>query len=545
MNEYFSRRNVLKALAATAAVTGLLAVAAATRAAAGNNGRPNIVLFYTDDQGWTDTSVQMMAGRPDSRSDVYQTPNLQRMAREGMVFSNAYSPSPVCSPSRDSILYGKTPTRLHHSILLGKANCPPDALTTPRAIKAADPRYVTAHFGKWACSPRTPEEAGFDLSDGRTDNWHGDWRTVDGQKTALPADDPKRIFSVTQRANDFMETQVTAGRPFYMRVSHYALHVHHFALKETLEKYTKRLSERPSPPAPLPASGARGEHFRMGTKAGRDEDSALYAAMAEDLDTGLGLLLDKIDALGIANRTYVIFTADNGGGFRGNRPLRGGKASLWEGGIRVPAVARGPGVAPGTYCDVPIVGWDFLPTFYALAGGRQPLPDGMDGGSLCPLFENGNRGKVERSIQPLIFHYPWFDNVPMSAIRFGDYKLVKDLNTNQSRLFNLAEDIEESRDVSASMPGLANQLREKLANYLKEVDAEELDDLRAWREETLRGWMQRDRREVEELRQRVVEAVDEKQKQVLREEVQDKQRRLEGYQNALDRVEHGRRVTAW
>lgn len=515
MNGNPSRRRVLRVIVAAAAVLG---GATMTQGAAGKKSRPNIILFYTDDLGWTDTSVPMMAGRPDSRSDICQTPNLQSMAREGMVFSNAYSPSPVCSPSRDSILYGKTPTRLHHSILLGKANCPPDALTIPRALKAADPDYVTAHFGKWACSPRTPEEAGFDVSDGRTDNWHGDWRTVGGQKQVLPADDPKRIFSVTKLANDFMQKQVEAGRPFYMRISHYAVHVGHQALKETIQKYTKE---------------------------GHDEDTALYTAMTENLDAGLGMLLDKIDSLGIADKTYLIFTSDNGGGFRGNRPLRGGKASLWEGGIRVPTVVRGPGIEPGTCCDVPLAGWDFLPTFCDLAGSREPLPDGLDGGSLRPLFENGNGGRVTRGIGPLIFHYPWFDNVPMSAIRLGDYKLVKDLNTNQVRLFNVAKDIEESRDLSKSMPDVTKQLHQTLTNYLNEVDAEKIEDLRAEREKTLREWMERDRKELEALREQAAQTVDEKEKRDLQEKVRDMQRRLEGHQGAMQRVEKGRRVTAW
>jgi len=514
MSQTLNRRKLVGAMAAVI----VLGCAATTRAAADKKSPPNIILFYTDDQGWTDTSVPMIAGRPDSCSDVCRTPHLQRLAREGMVFSNAYSPAPVCSPSRDSILYGRTPARLHHSILLGKANCPADAMTVPRALKAADPDYVTAHFGKWACSPRTPEEAGFDVSDGRTDNWHGDWRTVDGRKTPLPADDPKRIFSVTQRANDFMEQQVVAGRPFYMRVSHYALHVGHQALEETVEKYAK---------------------------AGHDENAARYAAMTENLDTGLGMLLDKIDSLGIAHETYVIFTSDNGGGFHGNGPLRGGKASLWEGGIRVPTVMRGPGIAAGTYCDVPIAGWDFLPTFCDLAGRREPLPDGLDGGSLRPLFEHGNQGKVLRSVEPLIFHYPWFDNVPMSAIRLGDHKLVKDLNTNRFRLFDVAEDVEESRDLSKSLPEVAKRLHETLNRYLDEVNAEKLEDLRAWREETLRGWMERDRKELAQLQERITQTIDEKERWGLQEKARERQSRLEAHRSAMERVEKGRRVTAW
>jgi len=202
--------------------------------------KPNIILILTDDQGWTDTSVPMMVGRPDSKSDFYRTPHLERLASEGMVFSNAYAPAPVCSPTRDSILYGQTPARLHHAVLIGKAKVSPGALTIPQAIKAADPSYVTAHFGKWGCTPASPEDAGFDHGDGNTDNWHGDWQTVDGKEVALPAHDPKRIFSITQRASEFMAHQARAGRPFYMRISHYACHVGHLSREETREKVRRR-----------------------------------------------------------------------------------------------------------------------------------------------------------------------------------------------------------------------------------------------------------------------------------------------------------------
>jgi len=477
----------------------------------------NIILILTDDQGWTDTSVQMMAGSPDSKSDFYQTPNLERLAREGMVFSNGYSPAPVCSPTRDSILYGKTPARLHHSILLGKANCEPDALTIPRAIKAADAAYVTAHFGKWGCSS-TPEEAGYDVSDGRTDNWHGDWRKVNGEKKPLPADDPKRIFSVTKRANNFMEEQFKADRPFYMQISHYAVHVTHCALKETVEKYRK---------------------------AGLDESAAVYAAMTENLDTGLRQLLDKIDELGIRNNTYIIYTSDNGGGFKGNKPLKGGKASLWEGGIRVPTIVRGPGIKAGTYCDVPIVGWDFLPTFSDLAGNQKPLPDGMDGGSLRSVFENGNNGNVRRIIEPLIFHYPWFDSLPMSTIRWGDYKLVKDLNTNQTRLFNLTEDIGETKDQTKSMPSIARELHEQLTAYLEEVNAEKIEDLRAGRKKQLYLWIERDEKELQKLQEQLEKVTNEREKLSLQEKIYEKQRQIKGHKSALDRVEKSLHMRAW
>lgn len=513
-----TRRGFLKVAGLAAA--GLVMPARDAVAAKTEAKKPNIILFFTDDQGWADTSVRMMADRPDSKSSFIKTPALERLAREGMIFSNAYSPSPVCSPSRDSVLCGKTPTRLRHSILLGKANCKGGALTTPRAVKAADSRYVTAHFGKWACSPKTPEEAGFDVSDGRTDNWHGDWRKTNGGKTRLPPDDPKRIFSVTERANSFMARQVKAGRPFYMRLSQYAVHVGHFALARTIAKYVK---------------------------AGRTERAAVYAAMSEDLDTGLGLLLDKIDALGIADNTYVIYTSDNGGGFQGNKPLKGGKASLWEGGIRVPTVVRGPGVKPGSRCDIPIIGWDFLPTFHDLAGGKNPraLPDDLDGGSLRAVFTAGNKGRVKRGVEELIFHYPWFDNVPMSTIRLGDYKLVKDINTGGTRLFNVATDIGESKDLSKSMPEMSREMHKRLTSYLAKVDAEKIEDLRAGREKTLRRFIARDKMEIQKLTEQLTRATGEKEKQVLRQKLLQAQRSLKAQYAAMQRVEKGRRATAW
>ena len=234
-----------------------LFVAVATVAAA----PMNVVFILADDLGWADTTLY-------GHTRLYETPNLERLARQGMVFSSGYSSSPVCSPSRDSLLYGQTPTRLRHSILLGTANAGPEALTTPRAVKSADARYVTAHFGKWACSLKTPEDAGFDQSDGDTDNWHGDWRKFESERAALPEDDPKRIFSVTRQALAFLEEQAESGRPFYLRVSHYAVHVGHAARPATVQRYLER---------------------------GLNPSEAVYAAMAEDLDTGLGLLLDKLE----------------------------------------------------------------------------------------------------------------------------------------------------------------------------------------------------------------------------------------------------------
>lgn len=518
---HISRRDFLK-------LGGMSAIAIQTLGFAGigslfpstknKSKKPNIVLVFTDDQGWADTSVRMMKDRPDSRSEIYKTPNLERLAKDGMIFSSGYSPSPVCSPSRDSILWGKTPTRLQHSILLGKANARPEDITTPRAIKAGDPSYVTAHFGKWACSPKVPEDAGFDISDGRTDNWHGDWRHVNGLKTELSKDDPKRIFSVTNRACEFMENQTRAGTPFYMRVSHYAVHVGHKALSETVEKYKA---------------------------AGLNDSNAVYAGMIENLDTGLGKLLDKIDQLGIADNTYVIFTSDNGGGANKNGPLKGGKASLWEGGIRVPMVARGPIIPAGTYCNIPVVGWDLLPTFAELAGNTESLPDDLDGGSLVDVFIKADRGKVKRAREALIFHYPWYDSLPMSTIRLGDFKLVMDLNTNETQLYNLAEDIGETTDLSKSMPEKANMMRIQLSEYLQEVDAEKIGVLRAGRKNSLNDRIRHDRDEIKFLQSKIEKAGNEKEKQDIQRKILMLKKKIQGDLAALERVEKSMEMKAW
>ena len=203
-----------------------------------------------------------------------------------------------------------------------------------------------------------------------------------------------------------------------------------------------------------------------------------YAAMLEDLDTGFGMILDKIEELGIKENTYVIYTSDNGGGFRGNEPLKMGKADLWEGGIRVPTIVRGPKVLRNQYCDIPIAGWDFYPTVSEIIGNPKRLSSEFDGGSLVSVFENGNAGEVIRNTEALIFHFPWFNGEPESAIRLGDYKLIKNIDSKQTWLFDVSKDIEESNDLSSAMPTKANELEKLLSDYLEKHGAENVMDLR-------------------------------------------------------------------
>ena len=476
MTHTFAREGAIRAARLVALVFVLGGVYIQPLQARQARDKPNIIVFFTDDQGWADTSVRMMADRADSRSDFFQTPALERMAREGMVFSNAYAAAPTCTPSRAGLQFGKTPGRLKQTVVHDRLawdrgiDCK-DQMSIPQIIKSVDPDYVTGFFGKWGFHPRPPEHAQYDQSDGNTNNGEGDHLSVK-DRTPLPPEDPKRIFSITDRAHRFMEEQVEAGRPFFLELSHYAVHVDHMALKETIEKY--RRLRRPQ------------------DKRYQSEHALVYAAMIENLDTGLRMILDKVEALGIKDHTYIIFTSDNGGGFIKNGPLKGGKGSAWEGGIRVPTVVCGPGVLQGQYCDVPVAAWDIMPTINEIIGGN-PLPSEYDGGSLLDLFRKGNEGRVRRGTKELIFHYPWYGNMPpMSTLRDGDYKLVMSLNNGEYRLYNLATDIGEKHDLKGTLPAKSKELHQRLVQYLKDVDAEDVEDMRQARKKEVEGYRARE-----------------------------------------------------
>ena len=319
---------------------------------------PNIIVVYIDDLGWTDTSVEMIRGKEETRSDFYQTPHLERLAKAGMVFSDAYAPAPVCTPSRNSILHGMTPARMLNTTLNTVASKKEyrGKITIPQAIKLADPDYITAHFGKWHIGSITPEKAGYDVTENKKGTGNGEGDYMDDMKTFLPEEDPKRIFSLTEMSKDFISEQVKADRPFYLQLSHYSVHIWHDSLKETREKYRG---------LPRPKKAVDEDYLAeeaISESAFKHNWILNYAAMVDDTDRSFGDLLDHLEALGIEDSTYVIFTSDNGGGLRGNAPLRGAKADLTEGGIRVPFIVRGPKIAQGSYCSLPTAGWDLLPT---------------------------------------------------------------------------------------------------------------------------------------------------------------------------------------
>jgi len=412
----------------------------------------NIILILTDDQGWSQRSGLMDPDNPQTGSSYLYTPAMDRIAKEGMRFTGGYSPAPLCTPTRRSILCGTSAAR--SGTEFASKWVPADHMTLPRALKLANPKYQCAHFGKWGEKMiSSPEECGYDVSDGHTGNVTGGM--ADKMQPAHIVEDPKRTGSVTDRTIKFIQKQTKAGKPFYAQVSYYAVHLRTELRQASLEKYQKK--------------GAPDRAYSQG-----------WAGMLEELDRGIGRLLDELDTLGISENTYVVFTTDNGG--RGivpggnpkspapNVPLSGAKHSLLEGGIRVPLIVRGPSIKAGSVCRVPVVGYDFLPTFYALAGGKDDLSKELDGGSFVPLFSDPETDSVKRPIDGLIFSRP---RQRMAAIRAGKWKLLAKINAKReiqsSKLFNVVEDIAEKNDLFTTQADKAKQLQARLKTYLETV----------------------------------------------------------------------------
>lgn len=436
-----------------------LALAAASAAA-----QPNVVLILADDLGWVGTSVLMDPQRPDSKSDFHSTPALERLAAEGMRFTDAYAPHPNCSPTRLAIQTGKSPVRLNMTDIINRNSgqfyeglpmippqhsnhIPHEETTIAELLKRHRPGYVTAHFGKWHLAGGGPGRHGYDQHSGTTSNAEG----------GADVPDPKRTGSVTTRAVDFLKHRQRANEQFFLQVSYYAVHLAIRAFDSTVAEFAAK-------------------------PAGKRHRHPGHAAMTHELDEGVGRLLAALDQLDLADNTYVIFTSDNGsyldaGSERvsSNEPLRGQKASTWEGGIRVPLLVRGPGVAAGSVSRVVATGTDLYPTIADMAGLQAELPPELEGGSLFGVLRNKGEGSVTRWPEGLVWHFPHYQTLkgtkPMSSIRAGNWKLVKFYESGAVQLFDLAADISESQDLSAKEPEVAQRLERRLAKYLEEVDA--------------------------------------------------------------------------
>ena len=424
--------------------------------------RPNIVFVLSDDQGWSDVGF--------NGGEFYETPYLDRMAREGMIFTDAYSGGPNCAPTRASLISGMYPPRHMIYTPFRKSSIDPRQMRlwvpvrgifwsraglnpperdpfevrrelNPSVVSFAEVLkqggYTTARLGKWQVGPDTQ---GFDVSssDGKPGTESEHYK------------DPDATFDLTDAGVEFIREN--RDRPFFLYLAHWDPHLPLVARDELVAKYKEKL-----------ASWTKNENTYDPT----------YAAMVEAVDTSVGRILETLDELNLSEKTLIIFSSDNGGDERVsiNRPLRGFKRSLYEGSVRVPTCMRWPGVIEaGSKSTTPITSVDFLPTFAELAGVDLPTTQPVDGESFVALL----KGELAPRDRAIFWHFPLYSNrrglaTPASAIRKGDWKLIEYFEDGRLELYNLAADISESRNLADAEPAMARELHE---------------ELRAWREET-------------------------------------------------------------
>ena len=437
---------------------------------------PNFILILADDQGWNGTSVKMMDNESGSKSDYFETPNLERFAQSGIRFSDAYASAPVCAPSRYSIQFGKTPARLSLiRVGMNTDHIDHEGFTSiPKALKKINSNYRTAHFGKWGMGSN-PSVFGYDVSDGPTKNKDGNFDNNRSQWEHVFKKDPKNIFSLTDRAIEFIDSSKEEEKPFYLQISHYAVHSN----VESKEKSYAVLKDKP---------------------IGAQQKDLGFAAMTFDLDEGLGLLLNKIKELEIEDNTYIIYMSDNGSvpnipGAKKyeksyNFPLSRGKWDAYEGGVRVPLIIAGPGIKNDTESATPVSGSDLLPTIIDLAGNKTIALTEIDGGSFASILLNKNNKKIKRAVDGIFFHVPYKNGIalkrPHSAVRRGDYKLIKFQDDKSILLFNLVKDKMEQLDLATQKPEKVKELEKILDNYLTEVHAPKWQDGITWKNTPLK-----------------------------------------------------------
>ncbi len=515
---------------------------------------PNFILIYIDDLGYTQTSVPMKKGRTELAHELHQTPNIEKLAARGMRFSNAYCPSPVCTSSRASIQHGKTTARVGcislHDVVMNKKKIDLGKnLSIAEMFKQANKDYVTAFFGK-GCTPMGWfKDHGYDETDfihkHPNGNAHGDWWEPT-TKTPIPENDPKRVFSLAKTATKFLKERARDKKPFYMMVSHYAVHVRNTSLKSTREKYLQILAKQHGIADGIPDISKFDQNaHEMPKKLQSFWEQANYAAMMENMDSSIGIVLDELKSLGLEENTYVILSSDNGGG-QSNSPLQGGKAKMWEGGLRVPMIVAGPGIAANSQCDHPVAQWDYLTTMHDLVGSTAPLPDDLDGISLRPVLEQGNDGQLARRDTGLVFHFPAHYTVPITSYRDGDYKLMRHLNTGEIKLFNVARDMGESNDLSKTMPEKTSDMVGRLDAYLEKVGAWKMEEVYETRAEELEKWIADGKERIAKIDQRLrADDLDTNERRKLQAELKSSQSRQTHHLNNLEKLSQDRKSTRW
>ena len=467
------RRDFFRTLASSAAAATLAPVA---RAAEPKKLPPNVVLVLVDDLGWTDLAC--------FGSQYYETPNLDRLAAQGMKFTNAYAACAVCSPTRAAVMTGRYPARLgvtdwirsrfqggkmpadgrNPSGYVGGRNnkvlCPRNALwmesdevTIAEALKPVG--YTSCYIGKWhlGMDAHYPDKQGFDLNLGGCDYGqppsYYDPYTNRRLPQGIPTLKPRKTGEyLTDREGDEAIAFIRQhkDRPFFLDLSNYCVHTPIQAKKDLLAKYQQK-----------PTTKHR---------------NAAYATMVESVDIAVGKIMKALDDTGVADNTLVLFTSDNGGllGPTHNAPLRSGKGYPYEGGIRVPLIIRWSGVVkPGSVSHEPVTSVDYLPTLCAAAG--VPLPKGraIDGVDLRPALTGGSLAR-----EAIFWHFPHYRGrgiPPYSIIRAGHWKLIKRYDGKPFELFNLRDDLSETTDLAAKMPDKVKELDAKLVAWLEATGA--------------------------------------------------------------------------
>lgn len=485
------------------------------------NKPPNIVFFLVDDLGWSDVGC--------FGSSFYDTPNIDRLAAEGVRFTDAYAACHVCSPTRASILTGKYPATLNLTDWLnGRKNTPFQVLLNAEKAMSLDPKettlaealkksgYATGLFGKWHLGRDTnPTEHGFDVHVPHSVNSNL------GRRGFL---NPKKIPGldggeyVTDRLAELAAQYIEENKdgPFLLYMAHFSVHDPIQGRPDMVEKYKKKLAAMPPQPGPdfilegnpdsptYPSRGELDELIKLPkyrdtytsypndlVKVKQKQDNVQLAGMVESVDQSLGTLMAKLKEHGIEENTIVIFMSDNGGmsvmngtpNFKttkdkidtrassSNLPLRGAKGWLYEGGIRVPMIVKWPHHGKvGTVCDEPVISTDFFPTILEMIGVENEVT-GIDGKSFTRLI----RGE-EMDRGPIYWHFPHYSNhgmqSPGGAIRDGDYKLLEYFENGTVQLFNLANDIGEQKDLSKIEIQKTKKLTDKLHQWRKDVDAQ-------------------------------------------------------------------------
>ncbi len=460
-------------------ILGSLLVFWPAHAKAGELDKTNVVLIVVDDLGWT--------GLGCYGSDLHETPNIDRFAERSVRFTNAYSAAPVCTPTRASIMTGKSPARLHNTVWFESSGEPPkwmrkkllppvtegnlplEEITLAEALAAEG--YLTAHLGKWHLGDAAhyPENHGFDINVGGTfwgcpATFFYPYRGLFGGAKelryvpGLPLGQKGEYLTDRLTDEAIRIVQRAGDRPFFLNLCYYTVHT------------------------PIEGKPDLVEYYQAKIREGMDHDNAQYAAMHHSLDQNVGRLLDTLDQLKIADRTLVVLTSDNGGfvnNYRGqrvtsNRPLRSGKGSLYEGGIRVPLMIHWPGVTPAdVVCCEPVISTDLYPTILdALDVSGDPRQnEQMEGVSLAPLLRDPS-ASLDRDA--LFFHYPHYYQTtsPVSAVRAGDWKLLEYFEDGRTELYNLASDPGEATDLADQVPERAAALYRRLKQWRQEVDAQ-------------------------------------------------------------------------